>query len=71
MAKKLGNGESKPTHEEIARRARALYEQSGCRPGRDLENWLEAEAQLMAARRAASTQSKPALREPSRPALRP
>ena len=35
-----------PTHEEIALRAYELYLQSGCRPGRDKEFWLEAERQL-------------------------
>lgn len=29
--------------------ARHLYEQSGCVPGRDLENWLEAERTVTAA----------------------
>ena len=29
--------------------ARHLYEQSGCVPGRDLDNWLEAERTLTAA----------------------
>ncbi len=44
---------SRPTHEEIAQRARAIYEQSGRIPGRDLENWLAAEAQLLAPRQMA------------------
>ena len=35
-----------PTHEEIALRARELFLQSGCQPGRDVEFWLEAEHQL-------------------------
>jgi hypothetical protein len=39
----------KPTHEEIAQRARAIYERSGCMTGRDIENWLQAEAELTAA----------------------
>ena len=52
MAKQIGN--SKPTHEEIAQRARAIYEQSGRVPGRDLENWLEAEAQLSGTRKNAA-----------------
>ena len=46
MAKTIGKNEQRPTHEEIARRAYMLFEQSGCIPGRDLENWLAAEAQL-------------------------
>jgi hypothetical protein len=35
-----------PTHDEIALRARALYEQAGFPSGRDEEFWLEAERQL-------------------------
>ncbi len=31
-----------PTDEEIRDYAYHLYEQSGCIPGRDLENWIEA-----------------------------
>lgn len=34
------------THEEIARRARALWEQYGQPSGRDEQIWLEAERQL-------------------------
>ena len=34
------------THDEIARRARELYEESGYQSGRDVEFWLEAERQL-------------------------
>jgi|SRR5208337_335309 len=30
-------------HDEIARTAHELYEKSGWIPGRDLENWIEAE----------------------------
>jgi len=52
MAKTIGKNEhSKPTHDEIARRAYILFEQSGCVPGRDLENWLAAEAQLNGGRK--------------------
>ncbi len=47
MAKRLDNGSDRPTHEEITRRAKAIYEASGQVPGRDLENWLAAEAELM------------------------
>jgi hypothetical protein len=36
------------THEQIAERAKALWLASGCLPGRDEQNWLEAEAQLKA-----------------------
>ncbi len=51
MAKRLDNGNGRPTHEEIARRAKAIYETNGRVPGRDLENWLAAEAELMNARK--------------------
>ena len=54
MAKQLNGSNSRPTHEEIAQRARAIYEQKGRVPGHDLENWLEAEAQLMAGRKTSS-----------------
>jgi hypothetical protein len=36
----------KPAHDEIARRAYAIYERSGRQPGRSLENWLQAEIEL-------------------------
>jgi len=35
-----------PTHAQIAERARAIWIASGCAPGRDLENWQQAERQL-------------------------
>jgi hypothetical protein len=34
-------------HDEIAKVAHELYEKSGRIPGRDLENWLEAERIVM------------------------
>ena len=68
MAKQLNGSNSRPTHEEIAQRARAIYEQKGRVPGRDLENWLEAEAQLMAARKS-SSESRPAAKAPAKLAL--
>lgn len=37
-----------PTREEIARRAYHLWLQSGCAPGREDENWLQAERELTA-----------------------
>ncbi len=36
------------TQGQIAERARTLWLASGCRSGRDEQNWLEAEAQLRA-----------------------
>ena len=50
MAKSIGYSAPKPTHKELALRARAIYEQKGKVPGHNLENWLEAEAQLMSLR---------------------
>jgi len=35
-----------PSHSEIAALAEKIYLQSGCIPGRDVENWLLAEAKL-------------------------
>jgi hypothetical protein len=67
MAKEFAmNSNSKPTHEEIARRAREIYERSGRRPGRDLENWLQAERELIAARKTIT-----APKSPAKPELRP
>jgi hypothetical protein len=37
-----------PTHDQIAKRARTIWEKNGCKPDRDEQNWLEAEAQLKA-----------------------
>lgn len=37
---------ARPTDEEIARRAYEIYEREGRQPGRELENWLAAEAEL-------------------------
>ena len=42
---------AKPTHEEIAHRAFSIYEKGDRRPGHDLDDWVEAEAQLIAERR--------------------
>jgi len=36
------------TYDQIAQRAEHLWRQSGCLPGRDEQNWQEAEAQLRA-----------------------
>ncbi|EEF62144.1 DUF2934 domain-containing protein [Pedosphaera parvula] len=47
------------TREEIAIRAQEIYVNTGMQPGRDVENWLEAEAQLKAERRANKKQRAP------------
>lgn len=35
-----------PTADQIARRAYELYQQRGGRPGRDFEDWIQAEREL-------------------------
>src|SRR5258708_2563166 len=35
-----------PTHDEIACRAHQLYQERGCEPGRDVEDWFQAEREL-------------------------
>jgi hypothetical protein len=46
-----------PSHQEIAERARAIYEKSGRIPGRDVQNWLQAEAELRRARKQVSSKT--------------
>jgi len=38
---------NRPTHPEIAARAREIYLDTGCKPGHDVDNWLQAEYELM------------------------
>lgn len=40
---------SLPTHEQIARRAFALWQARGCPDGSETEDWLQAEEELRAA----------------------
>lgn len=40
-----------PTHDVIERRARDIYVAQGSQPGRDLENWLTAERELLEEKR--------------------
>jgi hypothetical protein len=55
-----------PTHEEIAACAQAIYEREGRPQGRQMQHWLQAEAQLIAERKAASgsAAAKPAAAQP-------
>jgi len=39
-----------PSPDEVARRAYFSYVNEGGKPGRDVQHWLEAEAQLLAER---------------------
>ena len=64
MLKQLTASNYRPTHEEIAKVAYAIFEKNGKIPGRDQENWLEAEAQLLAARRPA--QPRPSATTPGK-----
>ncbi len=44
---RYGAGASiRPTHDQIAARAKAIWQAKGCPAGKDEENWREAEEQL-------------------------
>jgi len=45
---KPSGASAKLTHEQIAKRAEAIWIQKGCQLGQDEQNWREAEAQLRA-----------------------
>jgi hypothetical protein len=51
MAKNI-KAYQQPTHEEIAACAHRIYEVEGRPEGKSLEHWLQAEAQLVAERKA-------------------
>lgn len=71
MARDLIKQNAKPAHEEIAARAYAIFEERGRPEGRDLEHWLEAEAQLLGSRgsdtqnNSATRNSRPSTRQPA------
>lgn len=44
-----------PTHDEIAAQAYQIYLREGAQPGRELDHWLRAEAELMGGREANGT----------------
>lgn len=44
------SSEIRPTHEDIAALAYALWQEDGCRDGAQEEHWLQAEQQLTANR---------------------
>ena len=48
-----------PSHDDIARRAYQLYEARGGEPGRDWEDWLQAEEQLRVTRVALADTARP------------
>lgn len=43
----MSNDVTAPSTEQIQQRADELYIARGCEPGRDLDDWLAAEAELM------------------------
>ena len=49
MAKQMNSSNKTPTHEQIARRAEEIFVERGRPEGRDIDHWLAAEAELMAA----------------------
>ena len=59
-----------PTHDEIAAFAQRIYEKEGRPQGKAMDHWLQAEAQLIAERKAqagqlpAQTPAKPAVAAP-------
>jgi hypothetical protein len=56
----------KPSHDQIVERARELWKADGCQSGHDLENWLNAEAQLSAELQQAEAVSKATAPRPIR-----
>jgi len=61
MAKTLVSNSSAPTHDEIAAHAYEIYLREGCVAGRELDHWLQAEAEL----RNGNGQSQQNLQAPS------
>lgn len=47
-----------PTESEISERARMIHEHNGRKPGRDIDNWLQAEAELQAEAKATPRQRR-------------
>jgi DUF2934 family protein len=57
-----------PSHDAISNRAREIWESSGQIEGRDLENWLQAEKELLEAAGADSSNNRPSEKaEPAQP----
>ncbi|MFL5308478.1 MAG: DUF2934 domain-containing protein [Polyangia bacterium] len=61
MAKSKSSGaDARPSDEEISQRAYELFLQRGSAPGHENDDWLQAEAELMEARRNAQAAFAPA-----------
>jgi len=59
---------ARPTHDEITRRAYEIFIERGQPHGRDMDHWLEAEAQLVAALQPKKQSSAGAMRRRTSPA---
>lgn len=64
MAKPKGS-EGRPSDDEISQRAYELYLQRGSVPGHETDDWLQAEAELIEARRNAEEAFNPGSSPPS------
>ncbi len=51
-ARGVGTSDSGPSEDEIRRRAYEIYQSRGGEPGREMEDWVQAERELRAKRRA-------------------
>ena len=60
--------EARPSDEEIAQRAYELYLQRGSAPGHETDDWLQAEAELIEARRNTGAPATPEPEADSEPA---
>jgi len=65
MANPKGS-EGRPSDDEISQRAYELYLQRGSEPGHETDDWLQAEAELIEARRNAEEAFDPGASPPSR-----
>lgn len=55
---KTSKAPQKPTHDEIAACARHIYEAEGRPEGKAMQHWLQAEAQLIAERKAPAASAR-------------
>jgi len=56
-AAKLAAPRSTDLHEAVVRRAKEIYEKSGKTPGRDIANWIQAEAEILGEQKRAARKS--------------
>ncbi|HVS51554.1 MAG TPA: DUF2934 domain-containing protein [Opitutaceae bacterium] len=70
LKRKIIAAASEPAEEEIQRAAYHLWLESGCLPGRDLENWFTARELLRHRRPTAQPRQRPAAAAAVQPPLR-